>query len=102
MKLAWELLLKPAIDALVEIVNFLKQKFDENMPAIQEIFQAMAQTIQWAWESYLKPAFEAIGAILSWVYGAFQTYILPVVGLVIDWFGQIASGIGDRMKSHSS
>ena len=98
MKLAWELLLKPAIDALVEIVNFLKQKFDENMPAIQEIFQAMAQTIQWAWESYLKPAFEAIGAILSWVYDAFQTYILPVVGLVIDWFGQIASGIGDRMK----
>lgn len=98
MKLAWELLLKPAIDALVEIVNFLKQKFDENMPAIQEIFQAMAQTIQWAWESYLKPAFEAIGAILSWVYDAFQTYILPVVGLVIDWFGQIALGIGDRMK----
>lgn len=98
MKLAWELLLKPAIDALVEIVNFLKAKFDENMPAIQEIFQAMAQTIQWAWESYLKPAFEAIGAILSWVYDAFQTYILPVVGMVIDWFGQIASGIGDRMK----
>lgn len=98
MKLAWELLLKPAIDALVEIVNFLKQKFDENMPAIQEIFQAMAQTIQWAWESYLKPAFEAIGAILSWVYGAFQTYILPIVGMAIDWFGQIASGIGDRMK----
>ena len=86
MKLAWELLLKPAIDALVEIVNFLKAKFDENMPAIQEIFQAMAQTIQWAWESYLKPAFEAIGAILSWVYDAFQTYILPVVGMVIDWF----------------
>lgn len=98
MKLAWELLLKPAIDALVEIVNFLKSKFDENMPAIQEIFQAMAQTIQWAWESYLKPAFEAIGAILSWVYDAFQVYILPVVGMVIDWFGQIASGIGDRMK----
>ena len=98
MKLTWELLLKPAIDALVEIVNFLKSKFDENMPAIQEIFQAMAQTIQWAWESYLKPAFEAIGAILSWVYGAFQTYILPIVGMAIDWFGQIASGIGDRMK----
>ncbi|NCB65522.1 MAG: hypothetical protein EOM48_05040 [Bacilli bacterium] len=98
MKLAWELLLKPAIDALVEIVNFLKVKFDENMPAIQGIFQAMAQTIQWAWESYLKPAFEAIGAILSWVYDAFQTYILPIVGMVIDWFGQIASGIGDRMK----
>ena len=98
MKLAWELLLKPAIDALVEIVNFLKVKFDENMPAIQELFKAMAQTIQWAWESYLKPAFEAIGAILSWLYDAFRTYILPVVGMVIDWFGQIASGIGERMK----
>ena len=97
MKLAWELLLKPAIDALVEIINFLKQKFDENMPAIQVIFEAMAANIQWAWESYLKPAFEAIGAILSWVYDAFQTYILPLVGMVIDWFGQIASGIGDRM-----
>lgn len=97
MKLAWEVILKPAIDALVEIVNFLKQKFDENMPAIQVVFEAMAANIQWAWETYIKPAIEAIGGILSWLYGAFQQYILPLVGMVIDWFGQIASGIGDRM-----
>ena len=97
MKLAWDVILKPAIDALVEIVNFLKQKFDENMPAIQVVFEAMAANIQWAWETYIKPAIEAIGGILSWLYDAFQVYILPIVGLVIDWFGQIASGIGDRM-----
>lgn len=97
MKLAWEVILKPAIDALVEIVNFLKQKFDENMPAIQVVFEAMAANIQWAWETYIKPAIEAIGGILSWLYGAFQQYILPLVGMVIDWFGQIAAGMGDRM-----
>lgn len=97
MKLAWEVILKPAIDALVEIVNFLKQKFDENMPAIQVVFEAMAANIQWAWETYIKPAIEAIGGILSWLYGAFRQYILPLVGMVIDWFGQIASGMGDRM-----
>ena len=62
MKLAWDVILKPAIDALVEIVNFLKQKFDENMPAIQVVFEAMAANIQWAWETYIKPAIEAIGS----------------------------------------
>lgn len=97
MKLAWDVILKPAIDALVEIVNFLKQKFDENMPAIQVVFEAMAANIQWAWETYIKPAIEAIGGVLSWLYAKFQEYILPLVGMVIDWFGQIASGIGDRM-----
>lgn len=97
MKLAWEVILKPAIDALVQIVNFLKQKFDENMPAIQVIFEAMAANIQWAWETYIKPAIEAIGVILGWLYSKFSEYILPLVGMVIDWFGQIASGIGDRM-----
>lgn len=97
MKLAWDVILKPAIDALVEIINFLKQKFDENMPAIQVIFEAMAANIQWAWETYIRPAIEAIGGILSWLYDKFGEYILPLVGMVIDWFGQIASGIGDRM-----
>lgn len=97
MKLAWDVILKPAIDALVEIINFLKQKFDENMPAIQVVFEAMAANIQWAWETYIRPAIEAIGAVLGWLYAKFGEYILPLVGLVIDWFGQIASGMGDRM-----
>lgn len=85
IKTAWESVGQPVMNIIVEILGWVKDKFVEYMPIIQQVFKDCIDIINRVWQDVLKPCFEAIGGFIQNVLApAFKWAFENVIGPVVD------------------
>lgn len=94
IKTVWETIGQPVMNIIVEILGWVKDKFIEYMPLIQQIFGDCINMINQLWQDVLKPCFEAIGGFIQNVLAptfkwAFENVIGPVVDACFRGIGNL-------------
>lgn len=94
IKTVWETIGQPVMNIIVEILGWVKDKFIEYMPLIQQIFGDCINMINQLWQDVLKPCFEAIGGFIQNVLApafkwAFENVIGPVVDVCFKGIGEL-------------
>lgn len=85
IKTVWETVGQPVMNIIVEILGWVKDKFVEYMPIVQQVFKDCIDIINRVWQEVLKPCFEAIGGFLQNVLApAFKWAFENVIGPVVD------------------
>ena len=85
LKTVWENIALPVMHIIVEILGWVKDKFAEYMPLIQQIFGDCINMINQLWQEILQPCFKAIGDFIQNVLApAFKWAFENVIGPVVD------------------
>ena len=85
LKTVWENIALPVMHIIVEILGWVKDKFAEYMPLIQQIFKDCIDMINRLWQEILQPCFKAIGDFIQNVLApAFKWAFENVIGPVVD------------------
>lgn len=85
LKAVWENIALPVMHIIVEILGWVKDKFAEYMPLIQQIFGDCINMINQLWQEILQPCFKAIGDFIQNVLApAFKWTFENVIGPVVD------------------
>ena len=85
LKTVWENIALPVMHIIVEILGWVKDKFAEYMPLIQQIFGDCINMINQLWQELLQPCFKAIGDFIQNVLApAFKWAFENVIGPVVD------------------
>lgn len=85
LKAVWENIALPVMHIIVEILGWVKDKFAEYMPLIQQIFGDCINMINQLWQEILQPCFKAIGDFIQNVLApAFKWAFENVIGPVVD------------------
>ena len=85
LKTVWENIALPVMHIIVEILGWVKDKFAEYMPLIQQIFGDCINKINQLWQEILQPCFKAIGDFIQNVLApAFKWAFENVIGPVVD------------------
>ena len=85
MKGTWELIGKPTLDLIIDIVGLVYGFFAERMPGIAGFFKQMVQDIQVFWQNNLQPCFKAIGDFINnKLAPAFKFVFNNIIGPVVD------------------
>lgn len=86
-----------AIEKGGEVMNWLKEKYEEYWPIIQEKVEVVVGKIVSIWENNLKPAFEAIGSFIKdTLWPAFEQvfvhWIQPTIESWVNTFKELWEG----------
>lgn len=85
LKAVWENIALPVMHIIVQILGWVKDKFAEHMPLIQQIFGDCINMINQLWQEILQPCFKAIGDFIQNILApAFKWAFENIIGPVVD------------------
>lgn len=96
IKSIWETVGVPIFDAIMSVIQFAADNWNEISGIFQGAFQAMWDVCMTYWESIGKPIWDAIGFAIGEIQGLFAEYMPLILGFV----QQAMSGIKDTWETH--
>lgn len=96
IKSIWETVGVPVFDAIMSVIQFAADNWNEISGIFQGAFQAMWDVCMTYWESIGKPIWDAIGFAIGEIQGLFAEYMPLILGFVQE----AMSGIKDTWETH--
>ena len=96
IKSIWETVGVPIFDAIMSVIQFAADNWNEISGIFQGAFQAMWDVCMTYWESIGKPIWDAIGFAIGEIQGLFAEYMPLILGFVQE----AMSGIKDTWETH--
>ena len=96
IKSIWETVGVPVFDAIMSVIQYVSDNWNEISGIFQGAFQTMWDVCMTYWESIGKPIWDAIGFAIGEIQGLFAEYMPLILGFVQE----AMSGIKDTWETH--